>query len=395
MSKYRLQTILFVLTSFMLGCNEFIVVGVISDISQSLKVSVATVGYLVTIFATTFAVSTPFITVLTNRFSRYKTLMVLMGIFLVGNTLSGFATSYGMLLLARMMTAIVAGAIESFIIAFANDIAPHDKRAVLIAWISAGFSIASVIGVPIGVAISTADSWHTAFHVISIITLVTYVLLAWLLPRHVPQTKGGVKDQLVFLTDRRVYLGIAVNLFMAATMYAYYTYIRPLITTSMGFSLTSLNWLLFVLGIMSIISNRLSGTLAERNGLRQLPWFYVADMALLLILPVALNSQVLGFGVLLILTLIVTIAGAPIQIHFLDVAAESYPQATMLASSVSPISFNIGISVGSATASLMLSQVGLQNVSLGAAGYALISLILVVILNRVMATYHQSTVLEK
>ncbi|NLR32320.1 MFS transporter [Levilactobacillus tujiorum] len=395
MSKYRLQTIIFVLTSFMLGCNEFIVVGVISDISQSLHVSVATVGYLVTIFATTFAVSTPFITVLTNRFSRYKTLMVLMMIFLVGNTLSGFATSYGLLLVARMMTAMVAGAIESFIIAFANDIAPHNERAVLIAWISAGFSIASVIGVPIGVAISTADSWHTAFHVISIITLVTYLLLAWLLPRHVQQVRGGVKDQLVFLTDRRVYLGIAVNLFMAATMYAYYTYIRPLITTSMGFSLASLNWILFVLGIMSIISNRLSGALAQRNGLQKLPWFYVADMALLLFLPWALNSQALGVSVLLILTLIVTIAGAPIQIHFLDVAEESYPQATMLASSVSPISFNIGISVGSATASVMLGQVGLQNVSLGAAGYALVSLILVVILNRVVAVQRQKVSYEK
>ena len=104
MSKYRLQTIIFVLTSFMLGCNEFIVVGVISDISKSLNVSVATVGYLVTIFATVFAVSTPFITVLTNRFSRYKTLMVLVLIFLVGNTLSGFATSYAMLLVMRVMT---------------------------------------------------------------------------------------------------------------------------------------------------------------------------------------------------------------------------------------------------------------------------------------------------
>ncbi|WP_341778815.1 MFS transporter [Levilactobacillus sp. HBUAS70063] len=395
MSRYRLQTIIFVLTAFMLGCNEFIVVGVISDISQSLRVSVATVGYLVTIFATTFAVSTPFITVLTNRFSRYKTLMVLMLIFLAGNTLSGFSTSYGMLLVTRIMTASVAGAIESFIISFANDIAPHDKRAVLIAWISAGFSIASVIGVPIGVAISTADSWRTAFHVISGITLITYVLLAWLLPRHLPQVKGGVKDQLVFLTDKRVYLGIAVNLFMAATMYAYYTYIRPLITTSMGFSLTSLNWLLFILGIMSIISNRLSGALAERQGLRQLPWFYVVDIVLLLLLPVALNSQVLGFSVLLVLTLIVTIAGAPVQIHFLDVAAESYPQATMLASSVSPISFNIGISVGSATASLMLGQVGLQNVSFGAAAYALISLVLVVVLNRVIAAHQRVTALEK
>jgi len=309
--------------------------------------------------------------------------------------LSGFATSYAMLLVMRVVTASVAGAIESFIIAFANDIAPHDKRAVLIAWISAGFSIASVIGVPIGVAISTADSWHTAFHVISGITLVTALLLAWLLPRNVAQTKGGVKDQLVFLTDKRVYLGIAVNLFMAATMYAYYTYIRPLITTSMGFDLTSLNWLLFALGIMSIISNRLSGALAERNGLSKLPWFYVADMLLLVALPIALNSQVAGFGILLILTLIVTIAGAPIQIHFLDVAAESYPQATMLASSVSAISFNIGISVGSATASLMLSQVGLQNISFGAAGYALVSLILVVVLNRVIAAHQQSVALEK
>lgn len=395
MSKYRLQTIIFVLTSFMLGCNEFIVVGVISDISKSLNVSVATVGYLVTIFATVFAVSTPFITVLTNRFSRYKTLMVLILIFLVGNTLSGFATSYAMLLVMRVMTASVAGAIESFIISFANDIAPHDKRAVLIAWISAGFSIASVVGVPIGVAISTADSWHAAFHVISGITLVTALLLAWLLPRNVEQTKGSVKDQLVFLTDKRVYLGIAVNLFMAATMYAYYTYIRPLITTSMGFDLTSLNWLLFVLGIMSIISNRLSGALAERKGLPKLPWFYVADMLLLIALQIALNSQVAGFGILLILTLIVTIAGAPIQIHFLDVAAESYPQATMLASSVSAISFNIGISVGSATASLMLSQVGLQNISFGAAGYALVSLILVVALNRVITTHQQSVALEK
>jgi DHA1 family inner membrane transport protein len=146
---------------------------------------------------------------------------------------------------------------------------------------------------------------------------------------------------------------------------------------------------------MSIISNRLSGALAERNGLPKLPWFYVADMLLLIALPVALSSRVVGFGILLILTLIVTIAGAPIQIHFLDVAAESYPQATMLASSVSAISFNIGISVGSATASLMLSQVGLQNISFGAAGYALVSLILVVALNRVIASHRQSVVLEK
>ncbi|WP_261810573.1 MFS transporter [Levilactobacillus humaensis] len=389
MTKYRLQTIIFVLTSFMLGCNEFIVVGVISDIAKTLSVSVATVGYLVTIYATVFAVSTPIITVLTNRFSRYKVFMVLMAIFLLGNTLSGFATTYGLLIAARMTTAVVAGAIESFIIAFANDIAPRDKRPILIAWISAGFSIASVIGVPIGTAISTADSWHTAFHIISVITLVTYALLAWLLPRHVDQSTGSVKEQLVFLTDKRVYLAVGLNLTMAATMYAYYTYIRPLITEGLGFSVSSLNWLLFILGIMSIISNRLSGTLAERDGLRVIPWFYIADIVLLLLLPLALDHAFLGFAILLALALIVTIAGAPLQIHFLDVAAESYPQAMMLAAAVNPIFFNVGISVGSATASVLLNHAGLKSLSFGAIAYAVISLILVVVLNHEMAKRRQ------
>lgn len=132
MKKYRWQAIVFVLVAFMLGCNEFIVVGVLSDIAREFKIPVATVGYLVTIFATIYAISTPFITILTNRFSRYKTLMTLMVIFLIGNTLSGFAMNYGVLLLSRVVTAMVAGAIISLIMTFASTIAPREKRAGLV-----------------------------------------------------------------------------------------------------------------------------------------------------------------------------------------------------------------------------------------------------------------------
>ena len=197
MKKYRWQAIVFVLVAFMLGCNEFIVVGVLSDIAREFKIPVATVGYLVTIFATIYAISTPFITILTNRFSRYKTLMTLMVIFLIGNTLSGFAMNYGVLLLSRVVTAMVAGAIISLIMTFASTIAPREKRAGLVSWIFAGFSIASVFGVPIGTAISTSYSWHDAFYLISIISAITCVLLGWLLPRKVEQVQGSIKNQLV------------------------------------------------------------------------------------------------------------------------------------------------------------------------------------------------------
>ncbi|MUV42168.1 MFS transporter [Levilactobacillus brevis] len=384
MKKYRWQAIVFVLVAFMLGCNEFIVVGVLSDIAREFKIPVATVGYLVTIFATIYAISTPFITILTNRFSRYKTLMTLMVIFLIGNTLSGFAMNYGVLLLSRVVTAMVAGAIISLIMTFASTIAPREKRAGLVSWIFAGFSIASVFGVPIGTAISTSYSWHDAFYLISIISAITCVLLGWLLPRKVEQVQGSIKNQLVLLKDRRIYVGIALVLFTAATMYAYYTYIRPLLTTALGFSTTSLNWLLFLIGIMSIISNRLSGVLAERNGLRVMTRFYVADVCLLALLPVALNSKIIGLGVLLALSLIVTILNSPIQIHFLNIAEQDYPQSAVLASSLNSIFFNFGISLGSATASGMLGTVGLTHISWGAAGYAGISLVLAVMLNRVI-----------
>lgn len=390
MTKYRWQASALVLVTFMLGCNEFMVVGVLSDIARSLRVTVATAGYLVTIFAIVYAVSTPLITILSNRFSRYKTLMVLLVIFLLGNTWSGFTTSYGWFLVSRMLTAAVAGAIESLVILFANDIAPRHKRAMLISWIAAGFSIASVVGVPIGTAISTATSWHVAFHLISVLSLLTVIVMACLLPRHLPQTPGGIKDQLVLLTDKRIYLGALLILFSAAAMYAYYTYIRPLLTTGLGFNTTALNWLLFVIGLVSIMGNRLSGTVAEHRGIKIMPRFYLIDIILLLLFPLAMNNQLTGFGILVILTLLISVVNSPIQIHFLDVAEADYPQALLLASSLNAIFFNVGISVGSAAASMVLSHSGLKQLGLGGAVFSGLALLTTITLNRVIAQ-HQAT----
>ena len=389
MTKYRWQASALVLVTFMLGCNEFMVVGVLSDIAKSLRVTVATAGYLVTIFAIVYAISTPIITILANRFNRYKTLMTLLLLFLIGNTWSGFTTSYGWFLVTRMLTAAVAGAIESLVILFANDIAPRQKRAMLISWIAAGFSIASVIGVPIGVAISTATSWHMAFHLISILSLITTIVMVCLLPRDLPQTPGTIKDQLVLLTDKRIYLGALLILFSAAALYAYYTYVRPLLTTGLGFNTTALNWLLFILGLVSIAGNRLSGIVAEHRGLKIMPRFYLVDIVLLLLFPLAMTTKLTGFSLLLILTLLISVVNSPIQIHFLDVAEADYPQAILLASSLNAIFFNIGISVGSATASLVLAHRGLNQLGLGGAAFSALALITTLILNRVIA-HHQA-----
>jgi len=392
MNKYRWQASALVLVSFMLGCNEFMVVGVISDIARSLRVTVATAGYLVTIFAIVYAISTPIVTLFSNKFDRYKALMILMVIFFIGNTASGFATTYNTFLISRLLTAVVAGTIESLIILFANDLAPRNKRAVLISWIAAGFSIASVIGLPIGTAISTATSWHMAFHLISLLSLSTCIVLAFILPRNLSNAQeSSIKGQLVLLTDRRVYLGAILILFSAAALYAYYTYIRPILTTALGFNTMALNWLLFALGIMSILGNRLSGTVADRHGLTTMPRFYITDIILLLGLSFSLTNKIAGVGVLLVLTLIISVVNSPIQIHFLDVAEADYPQATLLASSLNAIFFNIGISIGSATAAGVLKHGGLFNLGYGGAVFSALALLTVSLLNRTIANHKKNS----
>ena len=83
--KYRLQCIIFVLVAFMLGCNEFMVVGVLSNIAESYHASLSAVGLLVTMYALTYAICTPILTTITGKYDRFKVLMTLMVVFFLGN----------------------------------------------------------------------------------------------------------------------------------------------------------------------------------------------------------------------------------------------------------------------------------------------------------------------
>ncbi|GAY72261.1 hypothetical protein NBRC111893_407 [Lentilactobacillus kosonis] len=64
----------------------------------------------------------------------------------------------------------------------------------------------------------------------------------------------------------------------------------------------------------------------------------------------------------------------------MNLAEREYPQSLVLASSLNSIFFNFGISLGSATASIMVAKVGVNNISLSGAVYAIISLGIVLLL---------------
>lgn len=374
MKHAKLRSFTFILVAFMLGCNEFMVVGVLSDIARSYHVPLSTVGFLVTAFAGVYAISTPIITTLTSNWNRYKLLMLLMTIFFIGNTLTAMAPTLGWLLFARIITAAVAGTIISLINLLVSIITPMDKRPMVLAWVGAGFSIASVIGVPLGTTIATLLSWHDSFWIISGLTLIVFVLLAWLTPRDTPQVKGSILEQLALLKDHRVLLGIGITVAVLSLQYTFYTYVRPLITTVMSFSLTSLNWLLLLLGVMSIIGNEIAGIVASHNGVQKLPIVFILMTILSLILGIALGNKITGMLVLAALCVVVIIYGTTIQLVFISVAEKEYPQSLALATSLISIFANVGISLGSFTASTTVNFASLTTLGYVGAVYGLLAI---------------------
>lgn len=373
--KYTtLRSFTFILVAFMLGCNEFMVVGVLSDIARSYHVPLSTVGFLVTAFAGVYATSTPIITTLTSNWNRYKLLMLLMTVFFIGNTLTAIAPTLGWLLFARIITAAVAGTIISLINLLVSIITPMDKRPMVLAWVGAGFSIASVIGVPLGTTIATLLSWHDSFWIISGLTLIVFALLAWLTPRDTPQVKGSILEQLALLKDHRVLLGIGITVAVLSLQYTFYTYVRPLITTVMGFSLTSLNWLLFLLGVMSIIGNEIAGIVASHNGVQKLSIVFIIMTILSLVLGIALGNKITGMLVLAALCVVVIIYGTTIQLVFISVAEKEYPQSLALATSLISIFANVGISLGSFTASTTVNFANLTMLGYVGAVYGLLAI---------------------
>lgn len=380
--KYRLQSILFVFVAFMLGCNEYMIVGVLPDIAHQYHDSLSTLGLLVTVFALVYAIFTPIITSLANRWRRHHVLLVLMVVFFIGNTWTALASNFISMLFSRVLTATVAGAIISIVLVMASFVAPREKRASLVSWVFAGFSIASVIGIPIGTVISTTFSWHDSFWMISGLTIFVFISLIWLVPKDTPQFKSTLSKQFTLLKDTRVLLGVIFIVTVCAADYTIYTYIRPLITNEMGFSNTWLNWLLFGMGIFFIIGNKFGGYIADNGGIHRLGGIYIAMTILYLLFGPLLSFKWVAIIIVTLLCVAFSSYGSSTQLMFLDIAEKEYPQSLDLASSLNSIFANIGISLGSFTASQAVAFLPMRNLGYVGAVYGLAATILVLVLSK-------------
>lgn len=360
-ARTKLATVALVMVGFALGFAEFIVIGITPDIAEIYQIPLSDAGNLVGYFAVAYAVSTPIIVLSTGRFRRFPLFVIFLIVFNVGNILAILAPSYEVLMLARICTAIVSGVTLSTVMTFINDIIPQEQAPRIISFVYAGFSVASVLGTPIGTLLSDAFGIKSAFVAVEAVALLVTVLLLISVPRSgSTDVSSSVREQLVILKDRRIILVLVMKAFGMAATYVFYVYVTPILEDSVGLSVWMVSLVLFFYGGATIVSNLGSGSLAQRYGLGKLPLMFALQAVVLALLGISLAS---GNTVLCIINVVLTGVfiyhmNAPLQSYLLQVSAKDYPRALTLASAVMPTSSDIGIATGSFMGGVVATNLG-------------------------------------
>lgn len=361
---FNLPVVILIASSFMLGMSEFIMVGILPDIAADLKISEVTVGNLVSLFAFVYAPVTPLGSALSARFPRFATHLTLIGIFLAGNLLCAFAPNYAVLVVARIMIALVSGTLVAVAMTYVPDVTTDRFRTKFIAWVFSGFSIASVVGVPVGTWVANTFGWRWAFHMINVLTIMLIVGMVVALPRNSHIVKIGFLPQFRLFFDRRIQLGVLTVVFGAAASYVFYTYLTPIMRDEVHVPEQYLSVGLVIFGAACLWSNLYGGKLADRGrGVKPLTHIrpiYCAHAVLMASLVVAHWVPVYGALLLVVLGMFMYLQNSASQVLYMDVASQSHPGSLNLAASLNSMSFNIGIALGSAVGGLINGHFGLM-----------------------------------
>jgi DHA1 family inner membrane transport protein len=361
---FNLPVLILIASSFMLGMSEFIMVGILPDIAADLKISEVTVGNLVSLFAFVYAPVTPLGSALSARFPRFATHLTLIGIFLAGNILCAFAPNYAVLVVARIMIALVSGTLVAVAMTYAPDVTTDRFRTKFIAWVFSGFSIASVVGVPVGTWVANTFGWRWAFHMINVLTIMLIVGMVVALPRNSHIVKIGFLPQFRLFFDRRIQLGVLDVVCGAAASYVFYTYLTPIMRDEVHVPEQYLSVGLVIFGAACLWSNLYGGKLADRGRgvepLTHIRPIYCAHAVLMASLVVAHWVPVYGALLLVVLGMFMYLQNSASQVLYMDVASQSHPGSLNLAASLNSMSFNIGIALGSAVGGLINGHFGLM-----------------------------------
>lgn len=363
---------LLVLLAFSLGCTEFAVIGIEPELCDAFGASLAEVGRLISLYAITYAVSTPVLALVTGRFRRFNLLLAYSAVFVLGNLIAAFAATLALMSVARVVCGLVSGALLALGVTFLPELVDEKKTSLAVAVVYGAFSVAMVLATSAGKIVAASLGWRSVMMASLVLAVVSCALLVAVLPREgATDEPAGVRDQLGLLAEPAVLACVAVFVFGIGSIYVFYGYVTPYLEEFLGLSASEASAALLVYGVILFVSNMVSGVLDEKFGLKANVVVFLVQAAVLVAMWLVGSAMPAALAVIMVFGLLMYMCSVPCVTLFMRMATERHPKALTLASSLEPAAFNIGISFGTAIGGVVVSASGLGSLGLIGAVLAL------------------------
>ncbi|OKH99901.1 MFS transporter [Streptomyces sp. CB02923] len=263
--------------AFGIGMTEFAVMGLLPDVAAGFGVSIPLAGYATTLYALGVVVGAPLMTVLGARMTRKQMLMLLMGLFVVGNLLTAVAPTFALMLAGRIVSSFAHGAFFGIGSLVAADLVASHKRAGAISMMFAGLTVANVVGVPFGTLLAQQINWRATFVAIAILGVLGLLGVAKLVPAQRVKASSPIGQEIAVFRNPQVGLAMLMTILGFGGVFAAVTYLASMMTEVAGFAPSSVIWLTAVFGLGMVAGNLVSGRFTDRH---MMPMLYVSLVGL-------------------------------------------------------------------------------------------------------------------
>jgi len=358
--------------AFVIVTTEFLIVGLLPALARDLRISVATAGQLVTLFAVVVMLCGPLLTASLAHLERKRLFIAILVIFALSNALAAVAWNIWILAVARLVPALALPVFWGTASETAAQIAGPQKSGRAVSTVYLGISAAMLFGIPLGTLVSEAVGWRAAFGLLALLSLLVAALIAGFVPRVRTASSGGMGAQARILKSRFFLANVALSVLVFTAMFTGYTYLAEMLEKSAGIAPAHVGWWLMGFGAIGLVGNWLGGLWVDQKPLATTALF-CAILALGMAGSMLLSHAGWTFALALAVWGIANTALYPIcQIRVMKAASG----AQALAGTLNVSAANGGIALGAAVGGAALSSWGAGQVGYLAAAIALLAVLM-------------------
>ncbi|MGI8523709.1 MAG: MFS transporter [Nocardioides sp.] len=356
---------------FAIGTTEFVMMGLLPQVADGVRVSIPTAGHLISAYAVGVVVGAPVLALFGAKLPRRGLLIALMVAYAAANALSALAGSYGFLLVARFVDGLPHGAYFGVASLVAASLAPRGRQGRAVAMVMIGLSVANVVGVPAATWLGQHLGWRSAFWVAAGLSLLTVAMVMAFVPSCPGNGDATGRRELRMFAEPQAWLTLLAGAIGFGGMFALYSYISPVVTRVGDLPQGAVPVFLLAFGLGMVAGTWVAGGLADWSVFRSLLGSSLAMAVLLLgfaaVAPFGWPALPLAFLVAVASSVLVV----NLQLRLMDVAGD----AQTLGAAMNHASLNIGNALGAWLGGLVIAAgAGYRAPSLVGAGLAVAGL---------------------